>query len=218
MLNSISNELNLRIFELKKMINALEASSNINSIDEVKNANKGLIMVGIYSVMEYTVVNTVSQAIGIINNENVKYNQLNERFKGIALQSRLQAYSDCSITKKWDKTWEITETWNSEEIVSISNSLLPSDGSNIKSKQLQSIWKSFGIDLEDVNYFNMISLLLNELTDSRNAISHGRLKASDVGRRFTFEELRRKVDEIQRISNFVVESFSTFLIEKKYLK
>ncbi|KMY28261.1 hypothetical protein ACZ11_23795 [Lysinibacillus xylanilyticus] len=218
MLTSISRELDLRILEVKKMIEALERNSAIREINEVENANKGLMIVNIYSILEYTVVSCVTNTLNIINDEEITFRESADIFKGIAIQNKLQAYSDSGIAKKWDKTWEITEIWDSEQIVEINNSLLPADGSNIKTKQLKSIFKSFGIEINPSNSLDIHTILVAEITEGRNAISHGRTRASEIGRRYTFADLVKKVNEINILLNFIMSSFSYYLENKKYLK
>jgi hypothetical protein len=58
---------------------------------------------------------------------------------------------------------------------------------------------------------------LEEVTEKRMAISHGRESAADVGRRFSFDELEKRHDLIDLVCSHMIQAFETYLADKHYL-
>jgi hypothetical protein len=57
---------------------------------------------------------------------------------------------------------------------------------------------------------------LEEVTEKRMAISHGRESAADVGRRYSFDDLARRHAAVDLVCGHIVQSFETYLASEHY--
>ena len=91
---------------------------------------------------------------------------------------------------KWEKRWKLSDKMINNPKVVISHDMMPTDGKNIRYKQLKSIANSFGMK-ENVLPRNEIGGYIQEMVDNRNYIAHGNKTPKEVGRNFTILDLIR---------------------------
>lgn len=101
--------------------------------------------------------------------------------------------------------------------INIEDTLMPTDGRNITTSQLNSIRNVFSIELPLVPRPDLYSRV-NEITENRRSISHGRNKPEDVGRRYTDEEIKKINNDVNEISQHIVNTFSDYCARELYKK
>ncbi|MCM3289677.1 MAE_28990/MAE_18760 family HEPN-like nuclease [Paenibacillus sp. MER 180] len=230
MFEHVKRESAARFVELRDYLNYITpAKIEVNQVDAAtqrgqapvepshKIVERGLFFVHLYGVVEYTVRNTVSTAISTINNEQCKYSDLKPVFLSLALDGEFESLSQVKASKKWEKRWEILSKGFSNEVAVLNNDIIPTDGANIKFKQLESIWKSFCID-DPILPRVGTGGLLNELVTNRNKIAHGVETPETVGRRFTYDELTLRFDAISELCSYIINTFESYIEEKKFKK
>lgn len=219
MFGFIERESTARLVQVREYLNFIKSQASENlAVTEPSyvKSERGLFFVFLYGVVEYTVRETVSTAITSINNERCKYKDCKPLFLSIALNSHFDALTNIGDSKKWQKRWELIDLFDSDNIVSLSNELMPTDGGNIKFKQLSSIWKSFCIDAPVIPEPS-IGGYLNEIVEKRNLIAHGNQSAEEVGSGFTVDDLQSRFDAINELCSYIIDTFDDYIINKKYL-
>ena len=94
---------------------------------------------------------------------------------------------------------------------------MPTDGRNITTSQLHSIWTVFSIQSPIVPRPELRGRV-NEITENRRSISHGRNKPEEVGRRYTDTEIKKIAADVNEISYYIVNIFSNYCVRELYKK
>jgi hypothetical protein len=200
MFKVLQNEILTRIFTIKEFF---AATGNPASSATVRPVSKGLIFVQLYSVYEYTVTGVVRASLTEINSHSTPINTIRLELLGIALDAELASVIDSQRTNKWESKMTLFRRVNASDILKISDHLFPNDGSHFRIQQLNTIWELFGITVPVVPHPRFATLIA-ELVDNRNAISHGRRTAEDVGRSYTESEIERKINDTQDLCIHIV--------------
>lgn len=216
-MESIRSELSSRYIELEKFVQLLRSLENSHDMNSPKRTLKGLFFVHAYSIIEYVIYATVNEAINAINSSSVNLSDIKCIMLSLALSSKISSIKDVGRNKIWHKKVELFNEFNINPLVSIDDSLMPTDGRNITTSQLHSIWNVFCIDLPIVPRPELNSRV-NEITENRRSISHGRNKPEEVGRRYTDTEIKRIKDDVNEISEYIVNIFSNYCDRQLYKK
>ena len=139
MFNEIKEELTRKICELRLWL------SNINDSDDFSVINKGLFYVYIYGIYEETVRTVVQKTIEELNAKSVKIDECIYELYALIFSAEYDSIYGVGNEHKWEKRWNISDKLTRNPIVSIPNEIVPTDGKNLRYRQLESIAKSFGI-------------------------------------------------------------------------
>lgn len=176
---------------------------------------RGLFYVHLYSALERSINETIEQTILLVKQDSVKNIHYHAAFNLISLNSRMQAFKQCSGGNYFIKSAEIFEGLRSDEIFDLSNTIFSNSLQNIWYKTIQQTLRSFG--LEPINIDPGVRLTIDEVVDKRNAVAHGRETPTSVGERHRSDMLRKKTQEIQLVVEQFVSVFEDYIINKKYL-
>lgn len=216
MFKVIESEVSSRITEIRKTLMLIDPTSLAFSKDEVvQKVNKGLLFVSLYGTYEYAVTATLSHVIDCINSSTIEISKLKPILLSLSLNSECDSLCSVGRKTKWEKRNLLFLKIYSNDIVNIPNELIPTDGANIKYKQLDSIQKTFCLHksiLPDPKYGARIA----ELVDNRNKIAHGNFSASTVGNRYTLSTLTEIITDIEYISFYIINVFEEYIVQKQY--
>ena len=179
-------------------------------------AAKGLFFVHLYGALEYTVTQAVQRAIQSINQSSPSFRDLKAAFFSIALDSECKAVAAVGPTKVWPKRWELFERTVSGDAVHISDAVFPADGFNLKIVQMESVWRSFCLPGSVVPKPELRGRL-DELAENRNRIAHGRESATSVGSRYSTDDLRIRLTDIDGYCSYVIQTFDAYLTGRDYI-
>lgn len=216
-MNSIRSEFSSRHRELEKFVQLLNLLDNSRDMNTPKRTLKGLFFVHAYAIIEYVVYATVNKTIQIINSRLVNLSDIKCVMLSLALNSKISSIIDVGRNKIWDKNIELFKEFDIDPLVNIDDSLMPTDGRNITTSQLHSIWNVFSIELPIVPRPELNSRV-NEITENRRSISHGRNKPEEIGRRYTDSEIKRIKEDVNEISDYIVNVFSNYCVRELYKK
>lgn len=118
--------------------------------------------------------------------------------------------------KKWETRWKLLNKLISNGGIHIQPDIFPTDGKNIRIRQLQSIANSFGLK-EKVLPRDEIGGYVQELVDVRNDISHGNKLPREIGRNYTQEDLLTRCEIFSELCIYVVSIYEKYIIEERYL-
>lgn len=189
MFNEIKEELTRKICELRLWL------SNINDSDDFSAINKGLFYVYIYGIYEETVRTVVQKTIEELNAKSVKIDECIYELYALIFSAEYDSIYGVGNEHKWEKRWNISDKLTRNPIVSIPNEIVPTDGKNLRYRQLESIAKSFGIHNAILPRAE-IGGNIQEMVDNRNYIAHGNKTPKEVGREVSVNDLQRKLDHI----------------------
>lgn len=179
-------------------------------------AAKGLFFVHLYAVLEFTVVSAVQKTIQVINTSGKTVKDVKPIFLSLALDPECKAVADVGPSKLWPKRRVMFAKVGSTDPLTIDESLFPADGSNIKYEQLASVWETFCISAPVVPRIQL-RVRLQELTENRNAVSHGRESPITVGGRYSPADLQDRFKEVGELCNYIVDTLEQYLVAAEYL-
>ncbi|MEC5210274.1 hypothetical protein RCH20_001345 [Psychrobacter sp. PL15] len=216
MYQSLELEITDRLNQSKELIRHISNLELDNQNFELIKIQKGYLFVSLYSSIEYTITSVVSRYLEILKQEQLKPMDYQRYLLCAVLDGKFNALVGSGKKKIWDKKKEFFDALFSSEPVDIDDSVFPTDGINISNKQIEDIWGIFHLGgqpvPEGINIW-----VLNEIKEHRNAIAHGREKASDIGGRYTFSTLNQRVIDIERLCFHIVAGFRESSNTKAYL-
>ena len=211
MFEEIKEDMTRKICELKIWL------GNINDSDSFSATNKGLYYVYAYGIYEETVRNVVQKTIEELNAKSIRIDECIYELYALIFSAEYDSIYGVGNERKWEKRWNISDKLLKNSIISISNEIFPTDGKNLRYKQLQSIAKTFGIR-EKILPRPEIGGDIEEMVNNRNYISHGNKTPKEVGRDVTIKDLQRKLANISEVCTYTVELYESYIRERKYLK
>ena len=211
MFEEIKEDMTRKICELKIWL------GNINDSDSFSATNKGLYYVYAYGIYEETVRNVVQKTIEELNAKSIRIDECIYELYALIFSAEYDSIYGVGNEHKWEKRWNISDKLLKNSIISISNEIFPTDGKNLRYKQLQSIAKTFGIR-EKILPRPEIGGDIEEMVNNRNYISHGNKTPKEVGRDVTIKDLQRKLANISEVCTYTVELYESYIRERKYLK
>jgi len=124
--------------------------------------------------------------------------------------------ADVSYAKVWEKRAALLERAAATDTLCIDEAVLPTGGGNIGYSQLQNIWTMFCVQ-GPVLPEMALKGKIDELVDKRNALAHGRETPSEIGARFSFAELETRYAACNSLSLHIVNTFTTYLLDRDFL-
>lgn len=218
MYSEIKAQSTLRLVEVREILDFIKAETPKPPQKEPIHilVAKGLFFVHLYGAYEYTVKSAVSKCIELININNPKLNDCKPLLFSMLLHSELESIASVG-DKKWERRYELFCKFESNNNAVIPNEIIPTNGRNLKYRQLESIWKSFSIT-EPVLPRLELGGRITELVSNRNAIAHGTSSAANIGSLNTISELYKRHSEISEVCSYIVQTFEEYIKNKRYLK
>lgn len=201
MFGVISSELASRLTNVREFV----AVQDVPSLTPAQSAScRGLAFVNLYAVYEYAVCAAVQATLSSLRKDPLAIKQLRRELLTLVLEPHWQSAGTSGRERLWDARLSLVGQLSSAEPVStLPDDLFPSDGSHYRVRQLRTIWRIFGISnpvVPDPRYQGRIE----ELVENRNAISHGRRTAEDVGRRYSKTDIEQRVTDTAAICNYLL--------------
>ena len=216
MYKDIETESAQRISEIREHIHFIASQTPPPPITVPRyiNTEKGLVFVELYGVLEYTILQTLSRTISILNSENIHMDKLKANLWALALDSELEALNQAN-TKKWDKRKTVFSAVLANPIVVMDENLLPTDGKNFTSRQLQSIWDAFGIS-EPLFHDVRFGTRMKDIVVNRINVAHGNSSPSDVGSAFTINDLEERLNDVSAFCTYLIGIFDDYISQRGF--
>lgn len=207
-------EITRKFVELKLWVSNIPSEST-NA--EFATISKGLFFVYLYGIYEEIVRKTIYATVSALNNSSTKIGDCKYELYTVLFSPEYDALYNVGNERKWEKRWDIANKLSLNMQVDIQPDLFPTDGRNIRIRQLQSIANSFGLK-ESVLPRNEIGGYVQELVNRRNDIAHGNKLPREIGRNYTQEDLLKRCEILSEVCTYVVAMYEKYIAEKGYLK
>ena len=225
MFNYIHTELSHRQLEIQSIfaqIQNLEEEQMQNrrqpfAKEELLNSLKGLSFILLYGCIEYSVTESVRVTETVISLQNLSLNQIKPTLITRFLHKDFDALHNVGRKQKWQKRLDFMQRLISDSIITeniCDNLELPTDGQNIRSTQLKSIFDTFSITTELLT--PKWRGRLKDIVDNRNAIAHGNKTASMVGKTIFITDLQERIKEVNQFCAEFIEIFAKYIQEEEY--
>jgi len=218
MFDSVYSEYGDRIRQASVILASIEALSagGTSEADELTKAQKGLLFILLYAAIEYSITASVSTFLSLLQTEARKPKEYKKYYLCTLLNAEFNAVLGSGKKKLWSKKAALLDGVFSEDPVSIDNAVFPTDAINIGRDQIVEIWKMFHLP-EPIFPDGFNHWFLTEVKEHRNAIAHGREKASTIGGRFTLDQLQTRYRAVDYLCTHIIGTFENTFASKEYL-
>jgi hypothetical protein len=197
----------------------IESLEPINVTDQPSNQVKllrGLYYVHLYAALEKTINEMVEQALLLIKTKSVKNRHYKTEFNVVSLHPKMQGFKAAGYKDFFGKSIDIFSALDSNDPTDISNTLFSTNLQNIWFKSLTQVLQCFGIS--EFRIEPRVRVIVDEVVDKRNAISHGRESPVVIGGRYRSDVLRQRTQEIQLVADLFIDVLETYITQHKYIK
>lgn len=214
--STIENEVTQRISDLRNYVEFVKSSSPPLPALTPRHLNlaKGFIDIHLYGVIEYTINQTISLAIIFINSCSVKLTEIKHPVLSLALDSKLEALIGVNKSK-WDKRYDLFRLLEADEIVLIRNNVMPTNGENFTSNQLDSIRKTFSIG-EDLIHDVKFKGVLQSIVGNRVNVAHGNVSGIDIGGNLNISDIPERIDDTFAFCLYFMKTFENYLNSNQF--
>lgn len=176
----------------------------------------GLYYVQLYSAIERTVNEVVQRTLAHIDAVGIQNNHAQTSFCTVTLFAEMMSIRDSGNRSFLVKASSVFAHQADHNRARINETCLSFFLQNIWIKTLDELFDAFGI--QRMNIEPRIKTTLNEITDNRNKIAHGRESASAIGERHRSAVLRDKTDQIETLLYTLIDAFEAFYLQKAFIK
>lgn len=177
---------------------------------------KGLFYVHLYAAFEKTINEVVETALFLISSKEIKCSHLSPPLLSVALSDRIKSLKDGGYSKLLIKSAEMFSESCSKSVLQINETIF--------STQLQNAWVqtitevSVVLGINGFSFEPRIRATIDEVVEKRNAVAHGRDRASSVGERYRAVVLRDKLEIISSAAHQFIIAVEEHCQGKKYIK
>lgn len=184
-------------------------SNNIKSL-------KGLWLVSIYSAVERSVNTTIEAALEVISSHGNRSIDCIASLHSIFHFNRVRSLNECGKNKLFDKSISLFEDALSESAIKVTDNPLAESLQNVDANTISWVLGLFGAPNISVPPASIGRV--NALRERRNAVAHGRESASEVGERYTIDELTNIYNASDEVITSFLLNLSEHCINQNYLK
>ncbi|WP_146000795.1 HEPN domain-containing protein [Chimaeribacter arupi] len=184
-------------------------SNNIKSL-------KGLWLVSMYSAVERSVNTIIESALEVISNHRNKSIDCIAPLHSVFQFNKIKSINECGKNKIFDKSIPLFEAMLSDEAMKVTDNPLAESLQNVDANTISWTLGLFGAPNLTASPASIGRV--NVLRERRNAVAHGRESASEVGERYTIEELYYIYNACDEVITSFLLSLKVYCINQYYLK
>jgi hypothetical protein len=218
MFPAIRQEVERRLLLIQQSLAALAKIESEGSFPpDVSRCLKGLTFVQLYAVYEHCVSSAVQAALREVNASRIALCDLRHELLCLALDDTCRSLEDCRPNRTWKARLILMGKSRSREPARAPEGLFPADGTHFRIDQLRTIWALFGIGAPEVPDNRLIGRIA-ELVELRNGITHGRLRAEEVGSGVSVQDLESRCADTADICMHVIGSLEEHVTDPGHLR
>lgn len=212
MFDSLQNEVNGRMLTLKMHFRACCPDDRA----QFATVSKGLVFVSLYGTHEHAVRGIVSAGRNALRAKAAAVKLLKPQLVALVLEPEISAAVSAGKRTAWMKRRDLFCSADSTGPINSADGAFPSDGSQYRVSQLETIWRLFDITgdlLPDPRLYPLVG----EVVENRNKISHGNSTAEEVGRGYSLAEIESKISGMERIWSHLIGTIKAHCADRKNL-
>ena len=214
MFNDVRTRITQNILDIKIWVENIPSDG---SNPGFQATSYGLFFVYIYGIYESIIKQIIGITINKLNQSGAKIDTCIYELYSLLLSSEYDTLYQVGNEKKWERRWDISNKLIANQAISISNDLFPTDGKNLRVRQLESLKNSFGIN-KDVLPRPETGGYIQEIVDHRNHIAHGDVLPKEVGRAYTKSDIIFRCSIITEVCEYICNTYEEYIVQRKYIK
>jgi hypothetical protein len=170
---------------------------------------RGLVFVDLYATYEFTLRSSVQAALSFLRKQQRTIGDVRPELLALILEPSWEATRTAGRSKLWAKRLDLlAETSSGRALAAVDDTLFPSDGSHYRPRQLVTVWAVLGIAQPTVPENRLLGRI-EELVENRNAVSHGRRTAGEVGRGYSRSDIDTRIDDVEHLCEYVLSTIES---------
>lgn len=214
MFTYIRNEITHDFLELRQWILFMPDEQNDK---EFYIISRGMFFVYAYGLYEKIIHKIIAETINILNNTSTPIDKCTYALYSLIFDKEFEGLHNVGNDHKWEKRWNISQIMVSNPNMNIRSDIFPTDGKNIRYRQLDSLAKSFGIK-ENILPSNSVGGYLEELVNNRNYVAHGNFTPKEIGRKYTKKDLLKICSVISDICSHTLNIYERYIVNQLYIR
>ncbi len=167
---------------------------------------KGLVFVTLYGIYEFAVRSSVRAALDALGQDQICATDLRSEILALVLDPIWTSAGTAGRARTWEKRIElVSAARETSGALAFRDTLFPNDGSHFRTNQLRTIWRVFSIAEPIVSEPRHLGRI-NELVENRNAIAHGRSTPGEIGRRYSTQDLEKRISDTDSITRYILDT------------
>lgn len=154
---------------------------------------RGLTVLLLYAAYENLLVTLCRSLLEVAIQLRIGNRRLQPGLRLIAVHARLQKISSLSSTAIWKAGFDVVDAVSHARECTISPDTFPNDGTNFRRSQVGTFCKVFNLG-DPAPILREAWNRLDTIVTERNAVAHGRMTASEVGRNYSVADMQGLVD------------------------
>jgi RiboL-PSP-HEPN len=211
-----SNERLQEVRLMHQLISEMESPDPLQPEPDRVLVLRGAFFVLLYAYFESSVNRLVSATLNQISSAAVSTSHLRSVVYSLALNPKLMSLESVGQGSKWKHRVELFLAQGAPAHCSINDGVLAMYLQNIWPHSIEQVFACLGVSAPPVPSGRHIGYL-NELVEKRNAVSHGRASATEVGRRYRSPELLTRQDAVAEVVTHVEAALASYLEAKLYV-
>ncbi|WP_426211658.1 HEPN domain-containing protein [Pseudomonas sp. TWR2-1-1] len=183
----------------------------------LSSALRGLMYVSLYGAIEYAVTHGVQCFINHMCGLKVSTKHLESSLYSIALNSQLESARGGAERRKWEARRAIFVGVDSEIVCSIPDTVFGGFLHNVYPKTVLEIFLCLGISKPATISESEIGYL-NEITEKRNAVAHGRETATEAGKGLSVKDLELRLSVLYSACSYFLDVIEEHALELRFVK
>lgn len=211
-------EMRERFTEALAILNHIrqQAPEGFVPLDSVQKSMRGLWLVALYGAFERSANAVVEAAITEVASHGSRSVDCMPPIQSIIHYSKIQAVNDCRQHSIFDKSVNLFQAAFSSAPLAAFDNPLVERMQNVNGSTLSWVAGLFGLDSFTIAPAD--NGRLNNLRERRNAVAHGREAASEVGQRYTLDEMNNLYVAADSVSTAFLFCLSEHCTRRLYLR
>lgn len=214
-LRTASDDRLRQAFLLLQNIKKLDEENGLEE-NELLKILKGMFFIALYACIEHILTKSVSDFLLHIQSAPAAPKKYKQSLLPTLLNSELNSLINSSKKNIWQSKSNLISRIFDDAYCAVDNNVFPTDGTNITYDHFQEIWLQLSLPGKAIPP-EISHWVVNEIKEHRNAIAHGREKASTIGGRFSVAALESRYRQIEKICTNTIICFQDHINQKTYL-
>jgi hypothetical protein len=216
-LTTVRQEIAHRFQEARTFLSAIKTLEQTSPHAAELQVQKGLFLVLLYGAFEYSLTRTMIEITVFINSRRVEMSHVSEPLYALALEPQLTSCATVGRDYKWQRRVELFLKQASSDLAILHDGPFLTQMENMWANTIQKMFKVFGVSVPAL-YEPRVRQYIDEVVDKRNAVSHGRESAANIGQAYTTGGLQNLLDELTKQVQYVLSVFEVHLLSKAFVK
>lgn len=215
---SAKNEMRERFTEAMALLIHIRQQSpeDFVPLDSVQKSIRGLWLVSLYGAFERSANAIVEAAIEEISSHRARSIDCMPPIQSIIHYPKIQAVKDCGSRSVFDKSVSLFNAVFGGTPLPVFDNPLADQMQNVDASTLTWVAGLFGLEGVDITQADRGRL--NTLRERRNAVAHGREAASEVGERYTLDEMNNLYTAADRATTTFLLALTEHCTRRLYLR